>query len=115
MPNPVLERAAGELGATADAVALAAVLAQPWVDVVLSGVATREALASNLAAAELQLPENVLGELEEDSERVLEHALRPALELEPWAFGAVAEGAFRDTRPSRRDRVSLNASLRRIK
>ena len=72
VPNPALERAAGELGATADAVALAAVLAQPWVDMVLSGVATREALASNLAAAELRLPEEMLdglAALEEDSER----------------------------------------------
>ena len=60
VPNPALERAAGELGATVDAVALAAVLAQPWVDIVLSGVATREALASNLAAAELRLPEATL-------------------------------------------------------
>ena len=71
VPNPVLERAANELGATVDAVALAAVLAQPWVGVVLSGVATREALASNLAAADLRLPEAILGELgalEEDSE-----------------------------------------------
>jgi aryl-alcohol dehydrogenase-like predicted oxidoreductase len=71
VPNAALERAAGELGATVDAVALAAVLAQPWVDIVLSGVATRAALASNLAAAELRLPEAVLGELgglEEDSE-----------------------------------------------
>ena len=33
--------------------ALAAVLAQPWVDVVLSGAATSEHLASNLAASEL--------------------------------------------------------------
>ena len=72
MPNPALERAAAELRATADEVALAAVLAQPWVDMVLSGVATREALASNLAAAELRLPEEMLGALgalEEDSER----------------------------------------------
>jgi aryl-alcohol dehydrogenase-like predicted oxidoreductase len=71
VPNPVLERAAGELGATVDAVALAAVLAQPWVGVVLSGVATREALASNLAATELRLPDSILRELaalEEDSE-----------------------------------------------
>jgi aryl-alcohol dehydrogenase-like predicted oxidoreductase len=72
VPNPALERAAGELGATADAVALAAVLAQPWADMVLSGAATREALASNLAAARLRLPEEILGgldALEEDSER----------------------------------------------
>ena len=69
--RPGLERAARELGATPDAVALAAVLAQPLADVVLSGVATRETLASNLAAAELRLPEAMLAALaplEEDSE-----------------------------------------------
>ena len=69
--NPALERAAAELGATADAVALAAVLAQPWVDIVLSGVATRASLASNLAAAELRLRQATLdglAALEEDSE-----------------------------------------------
>jgi aryl-alcohol dehydrogenase-like predicted oxidoreductase len=62
-PAPELARAASELGATPDAVALAAVLAQPFADVVLSGVATREALASNLAAAALVLPAALLGEL----------------------------------------------------
>jgi aryl-alcohol dehydrogenase-like predicted oxidoreductase len=58
-----LERVAAELGATADAVALAAVLAQPFADVVLSGAATAEALRSNLAAASLTLPEPALAEL----------------------------------------------------
>jgi aryl-alcohol dehydrogenase-like predicted oxidoreductase len=70
-PAPELARVASELGATPDAVALAAVLAQPFADVVLSGVATREALASNLAAAALELPEAAVSELaalEEDSE-----------------------------------------------
>jgi aryl-alcohol dehydrogenase-like predicted oxidoreductase len=37
-------------GTTADALALAACLAQPWADVVLSGAATIEQLESNLAA-----------------------------------------------------------------
>jgi aryl-alcohol dehydrogenase-like predicted oxidoreductase len=46
----VLEEAAGRLGTTLDAVALAAVLARPWVDVVLSGAATVDQLRSNLAA-----------------------------------------------------------------
>ncbi len=50
---PELDEVARRLGATPDAVALAAVLAQPWVDVVLSGAATSEHLASNLAAREL--------------------------------------------------------------
>jgi aryl-alcohol dehydrogenase-like predicted oxidoreductase len=40
-------------GASADALALAAVLAQPWADVVLSGAATVEQLESNLGALEL--------------------------------------------------------------
>jgi aryl-alcohol dehydrogenase-like predicted oxidoreductase len=42
-------------GVGEDAVALAAVLAQPWVDVVLSGAATVEQLVSNLAALRLDL------------------------------------------------------------
>jgi aryl-alcohol dehydrogenase-like predicted oxidoreductase len=47
---PELAAAAREAGATPDAVALADVLAQPWVDVVLSGAATVEQLESNLGA-----------------------------------------------------------------
>jgi aryl-alcohol dehydrogenase-like predicted oxidoreductase len=46
----LLEDTAARLGTTADALALAAVLAQPWVDVVLSGAATDPQLASNLQA-----------------------------------------------------------------
>jgi aryl-alcohol dehydrogenase-like predicted oxidoreductase len=60
---PALERVAARLGATADAVALAAVLAQPFADVVLSGAATGEALRSNLAATALELPREALDEL----------------------------------------------------
>jgi aryl-alcohol dehydrogenase-like predicted oxidoreductase len=54
---PVLE-AARESGTTPDALAIAAVLAQPWVDIVLSGAATVSELESNLAA--LALPEPAL-------------------------------------------------------
>jgi aryl-alcohol dehydrogenase-like predicted oxidoreductase len=50
---PELEELARGLGASPDAVALAAVLAQPWADVVLSGAASSEQLASNLEAREL--------------------------------------------------------------
>jgi aryl-alcohol dehydrogenase-like predicted oxidoreductase len=46
---------AGELATTPDAVAIAAALARPWVDVVLSGATTIEQLDSNLAARSLQL------------------------------------------------------------
>jgi aryl-alcohol dehydrogenase-like predicted oxidoreductase len=48
-----LAAAAAELGASPDAVAIAAVLARPWADVVLSGAATVEQLESNLTAIEL--------------------------------------------------------------
>jgi aryl-alcohol dehydrogenase-like predicted oxidoreductase len=48
-----LAEAAHERGATPDALALAAVLAQPWVDVVLSGAATVDTLSSNLAALDV--------------------------------------------------------------
>lgn len=46
----VLAEEASRLGADLDALSLAAVLAQPWADVVLSGAATTEQLHSNLAA-----------------------------------------------------------------
>jgi aryl-alcohol dehydrogenase-like predicted oxidoreductase len=42
--------AARDAGTTPDALALAAVLAQPWVDVVLSGATTVRELESNLVA-----------------------------------------------------------------
>lgn len=50
----VLREEAVRLHTTVDAVALAAVLAQPWADVVLSGAATAEQLASNLRALALE-------------------------------------------------------------
>jgi aryl-alcohol dehydrogenase-like predicted oxidoreductase len=46
----ILEAEAARLGATLDALALAAALARPWADVVLSGASTIEQLASNLKA-----------------------------------------------------------------
>jgi aryl-alcohol dehydrogenase-like predicted oxidoreductase len=49
-----LEAVARRLGATSDAVAIAAILARPWVDTVLSGAATPEHLRSNMAALELE-------------------------------------------------------------
>ncbi len=50
--NP-LSRAARRLGVTEDALALAAVLARPWVDTVLSGAATVTQLESNLGAVRI--------------------------------------------------------------
>jgi aryl-alcohol dehydrogenase-like predicted oxidoreductase len=56
-----LGRLADRHGVGADAVALAAALANPWADVVLSGAVTTGQLAGNLAAARLSLD---AGELE---------------------------------------------------
>jgi aryl-alcohol dehydrogenase-like predicted oxidoreductase len=54
-------------GTAADALALAAVLVQPWADVVLSGAATVDQLRSNLGALELDPRlEPELAELAED-------------------------------------------------
>ena len=54
---------ARRLGVTPDQVALAAVLAQPWTDVVLSGAVTPEQLSSNLDATTLNHTAEDLAEL----------------------------------------------------
>jgi aryl-alcohol dehydrogenase-like predicted oxidoreductase len=59
---------ARQVGATPDAVALAAVLAQPWADVVLSGAATTEELGSNLAALDIELEPEIFERLDEVQE-----------------------------------------------
>jgi aryl-alcohol dehydrogenase-like predicted oxidoreductase len=69
-PAPELETAAADAGATPDALALAAALARPWADVVLSGAATADTLHSNLRAIEVTWSEELerrLAPLEEDS------------------------------------------------
>ena len=64
-----LAAAARERGAGEDALALAAALARPWADVVLSGAATVAQLRSNLAALELawddELEQRLSGLVEE--------------------------------------------------
>jgi aryl-alcohol dehydrogenase-like predicted oxidoreductase len=70
--NAILDHAATAAGATADAVALKAVLAQPFADIVLSGASSRTTLQSNLAAPAVELTPDVLDTLavlEEDSRR----------------------------------------------
>ncbi len=52
---PALAAIADRRGVEPDAVAIAAVLARPWVDVVLSGAVTVEQLESNLTAVEIEL------------------------------------------------------------
>jgi aryl-alcohol dehydrogenase-like predicted oxidoreductase len=49
----LLRQETARLGCTVDALALAAVLAQPWAGVVLSGAATIKQLASNVAALDV--------------------------------------------------------------
>jgi aryl-alcohol dehydrogenase-like predicted oxidoreductase len=67
-----LARAAEQRRATPHALALAAVLARPWVDTALSGAATVEQLESNLGAVsvewddELELELSALSEAPED-------------------------------------------------
>jgi aryl-alcohol dehydrogenase-like predicted oxidoreductase len=52
--NQALGDAARERGTTPDALALAAALARPWADVVLSGASTAPMLRSNLAALDVE-------------------------------------------------------------
>ena len=59
---------AAGLGIAVDQLAIAAALAQPWAATVLSGAATSEQLASNLAAAAVDLPPAALDELAELAE-----------------------------------------------
>ncbi|MEU6239285.1 aldo/keto reductase [Kitasatospora sp. NPDC047058] len=78
-----LRAVATRAGTSCDALALAAVAAQPWADVVLSGAAAAEQLASNLAAADLHLDEARLAELAPLAEPAEEYwRTRAAL---PWA------------------------------
>jgi len=75
-PRLALLRAEAErLGTTVDALALAAALARPWADVVLSGAATAEHLRSNVAALDAAW--------DDEAERRL-----AALAEEPEAFWA---------------------------
>jgi aryl-alcohol dehydrogenase-like predicted oxidoreductase len=67
-PSPPLERLVSRLGAGPDAVALAAALAQPWADVVLSGAATAQQVESNLAALELAWDDEAAGAARELAE-----------------------------------------------
>jgi aryl-alcohol dehydrogenase-like predicted oxidoreductase len=61
-----LKSAAREAGTTCDALALACVLAQPWVDVVLSGATTVWELESNLAATGVTVDVSQFDALVED-------------------------------------------------
>jgi aryl-alcohol dehydrogenase-like predicted oxidoreductase len=60
--DPLL-RAAERVGTTPDALAIAAVLAEPWVDVVLSGAETVDQVKSNVAAVEVDMTPDLADEL----------------------------------------------------
>jgi aryl-alcohol dehydrogenase-like predicted oxidoreductase len=77
-----LAKIARERRTTPDAVALAAVLAQPWADVALSGATTVEQLRSNLAALDLGYDEELDRQLTSLAEEPTEYwSTRAAL---PW-------------------------------
>jgi len=72
----VLDACAARLGVPIDHIALAAALAQPWADVVLSGAVTSEQVRSNVAAAATQLDDatiHELGRLAEEPEMYWSH------------------------------------------
>jgi aryl-alcohol dehydrogenase-like predicted oxidoreductase len=82
MATPLLTAAAEERGVTPDALALAAALAQRWVDVVLSGATTADQLRSNLAALDLDYREELDHRLATLSEEPADYwSARAAL---PW-------------------------------
>ena len=62
-PGGVLDTIATDHNVTVDAVALAAIMRQDWVDVALSGAATVEHLRANLAAVSVRLDEQELDQL----------------------------------------------------
>jgi aryl-alcohol dehydrogenase-like predicted oxidoreductase len=68
-PGSPLAAVAARTGVTPDAVALAAVLDQPWADIVLSGASTTTQLVSNLTAATVELSGAQLAGLAEPSDR----------------------------------------------
>jgi aryl-alcohol dehydrogenase-like predicted oxidoreductase len=62
-PSEPLASLSQRLGRTQDAVAIAAALAQPWSDIVLSGAVTPGRLSSNLVAVDAALSPDELSEL----------------------------------------------------
>jgi aryl-alcohol dehydrogenase-like predicted oxidoreductase len=74
----LLDAQARRLGTSVDGFAIAAVLARPWADVVLSGAATEAQLRSNLAAADLAW--------DTEAEESLDALAEPAAEY--WATRA---------------------------
>jgi aryl-alcohol dehydrogenase-like predicted oxidoreductase len=68
-----MRRIAEQRQAGVDQIALAAALAQPWSDVILSGAATVEALASNVGATQVSLDPRDLTDLESLAETPVDY------------------------------------------
>ncbi|WP_367127187.1 aldo/keto reductase [Saccharothrix sp. HUAS TT1] len=68
-PPPPVRELADRHGVGADAIALAAVRAQPWADVVLSGAASADQLHANLKAQHVELDPDELADCAEPAER----------------------------------------------
>jgi aryl-alcohol dehydrogenase-like predicted oxidoreductase len=80
--DPQLTALADERSVTSDVLALAAVLARPWADIVLSGATTPDQLRSNLTALDLDYGEELDHRLTQLSEEPAEYwSARAAL---PW-------------------------------
>jgi aryl-alcohol dehydrogenase-like predicted oxidoreductase len=80
--DSVLTQVAAERGTTPDALAFAAVIAQPWLDVALSGATTVDQLRSNLAAPDVDYDDELDQRLAPLAEEPAEYwATRSAL---PW-------------------------------
>lgn len=78
----ILQEIADDVGATVDAVAIAAALYQPWADIILSGASTVDQLRSNLQAFQIHLHPEHWTRLAELAEPPHEYwAKRSAL---PW-------------------------------
>lgn len=71
--DPHLTALADERGVTSDVLALAAVLARPWADIVLSGATTPDQLRSNLTALDLDYGEELDHRLTRLSEEPAEY------------------------------------------
>ncbi|MGD8517141.1 MAG: gluconokinase, GntK/IdnK-type [Anaerolineae bacterium] len=69
----LLQDEACRLGTSVDGLALAAVLAQPWADVVLSGAARVDHLLSNVAALDVGWDDNAAGRLKTLQEPTVEY------------------------------------------
>src|SRR5690606_33277229 len=98
----LLTEVAERLGTTRDAVALAAILHQPWASVVLSGAVTVGQVSANVAATAIDLPESAVNRLLTLAEPAEEYwRTRAAL---PWSCPGARSALMRGGGCGRRGR-----------